>query len=86
MHTLKNHLKVSEDLVAVYFVCYGNTQNLVEDLYRKAQREVKEDWPIVDFQVVKTALKTMKSDYLYLLSDRDHILKVVEIYVDQSNR
>lgn len=86
MHALKNQLKVSEDMVVASLVRYDNTHKLVEDIYRKAQREVEGDWLVADLQVVKTTLETMISNYLCLLSDRDYILKVVEIYVDQSNK
>ena len=41
---------------------------------------------MADLQKVKKALETMKSDYLYLLSDRDYILKATKIYATQSNR
>lgn len=73
-------------MVVASLVHYDNTHKFVEDLYRKAQREGEEDWLVFDLQVIKTALETMKSDYLYLLSDKDNILRVAEIYADQSNR
>jgi hypothetical protein len=82
MYTLRSQLKVNEDRIVASLVHYDNTHKLVEDIYRKEKREGKGDWPIVDLQVVKIALDSMKSEYLYLLSDRDYILKVVEIHVD----
>ena len=85
-HTLKNQLRVSEDMVVASLVHYDSTHELVEELYRKVPREVEGDWHVADLQKVKTALKTMKSDYLFLLSNRDYILKIVEIYAEQSNR
>ena len=69
-------------MVVASLVRYDNTHRMVEDLHRKAQRGVKGDL----LQVVKTALESMKSDYLCLLSDRDCILKVVGIYVDQLSK
>ena len=72
MHTLKSQLEVSEDMVAASLVCYDNTHKMVEDLYRKAQREGKRDWLVADLQVVKTALETMKSNYLRLLRQGLH--------------
>ena len=73
-------------MVVASLVQYDSTYELVEELYRKVPREREGDWHVADLQKVKTALETMKSDYLYLLSDKDYILKVAEIYATQSNR
>ena len=35
---------------------------------------------------IMEAFKRMKSDFLYLLTDRDYILKIAEIHVEQANR
>ncbi len=73
-------------MIVASLVCYDNTHKMVGDHYKKAQREVEGDWYVVDLQVVKIALETMKSDYLCFLYDRDYILKVAETYDDQWNR
>ena len=86
MHILKSQLKVNEDRVVASLVHYHSTHKMVEDLYRKAQREKKGDWPIADLQVVKTALESMKSNYLCLLSDRNYTLKVVGSYINQLDK
>ena len=83
MHAFKNQLKVNEEMVVASLIRYDNTHKMVDDLYRKAQREVEGDWPVTDLEVVKKVIQSMKSDYLCLLSDRDNILKVAEIHVDQ---
>ena len=43
MHALKNQLKVSENMVVASLVHYDSTNKMVEDLYRKVQREVDGD-------------------------------------------
>lgn len=73
-------------MVVASLVQYDNTHKLVEELYRKIPREGEGDWHVADLQKVNTALESMKSDYLYLLTDRDYILKVAKIYAAQSSR
>lgn len=87
-HTLMNQLKVTNDMVVAALVCYDDTHRIIEDLYRKArveknQRSMEGDSYVADLQMVKVALESMKSEYLYLLSDRDHILKVAEVYANK---
>ena len=86
MHTLRNQLRVSEDMVVASLVHYDRTHELVDELCRRIPRETGRDWNVDDLQEVKKALETMKLDYLYLLTDRDYILKIAEIYAEQSNR
>ena len=54
-------------MVVASLVCYDNTHKMVEDLYRKTQRELEGKWLVANLQVVKTALETLKSDYLFAL-------------------
>ncbi len=86
MHAFKNPLKVSEDMVVTSLVRYDSTHKMIQNLYRNAQKRLKGDWLVVDLLIVKTTLKSMKSDYLCLLSNRDYILKVVGIHGDQLNK
>ena len=77
MHTLKNQLKVSEDMVEASLVRYDSTHKVVEDLYRKTQREVDEDCGLLlicRWSKQPLNLLKFKSDYLCLLSDRDYTL------------
>ena len=73
-------------MVVASLVQFDSTHELVEEIYRKIPREREDDWHVTDLQKAKTALEAKNSDYLYLLSDRDYILKVAEIYVDQRNK
>ena len=82
MHTLRNQLRVSEDMVVASLVHYDRTHELVDELYRRIPREAGRDWNVDVLQEVKIALETMKSDYLYLLTDRDYILKIAELHVE----
>ena len=86
MHTLRNQLRVSEDMVVASLVHYDRTHELVDELYRRIPREAGRDWNVDVLQEVKIALETMKSDYLYLLTDRDYILKIAEIHAEQANK
>ena len=49
----------------------------------KRQMEMERDSYVANLQGVKVALESLKSDYLCLLSDRNHILKVAENYAGQ---
>ena len=86
MHTLKNWLKGSIDMVVTSLVRYDNAHKMVKDLYIKFQKGVEIDWLVFELQVIKTTIETMKLDYLYLLSNWDNILKVAETHVDQLNK
>lgn len=44
------------------------------------------DLLLVDLQIIKTALESMKLNYLCLLINRDHIVKIAGIYVDQLSK
>ena len=67
-------------MVMESLVQFDSTHELVEQLYRKVPKEGESDWHVAELQKVKTTLKTITSDDLYLLSDRDYILKMAEIY------
>ena len=49
----------------------------------KRQRGMEGDYFVADLQVAKTALESLKSDYLCLCLNRDYILKVAEINAKQ---
>ena len=69
-------------MVMASLVHYDRTHELVDELCRRIPRETGRDWNVDDLQEVKIALETMKSDYLYLLTDRDYILKIAELHVE----
>ena len=60
MHTLRNQLRVSEDMVVASLVHYDRTHELVDELCRRIPRETGRDWNVDDLQEVKKALETMK--------------------------
>ncbi|GLJ36131.1 hypothetical protein SUGI_0724820 [Cryptomeria japonica] len=69
-------------------VCYVDNHKIIENIYKKArventQRGMEGDSYVANLQMVKVALKSMKSEYLYLLLDMDHILKVAEVYANK---
>jgi len=64
---------------------YDDTQALLADYcWRNAviPNSLGGELSLVDFQTLQEALVEMKSNYLHLLSDRDHLLMLVEIYHD----
>ena len=73
-------------MVTAFLVQLDSTHELVEQIYKKVPKEGESDWHVAELRKAKKTLETMRSDYLYLLSNRDYILKVAEIYAAQSKQ
>ena len=74
--TLKNQLKVTDDIVVAVLVRHDNNHRIIEDIYRKTHMGIRQsgiegDSYVVDLQVVKVVFESLKSDYLSVLSDID---------------
>ena len=62
---------------------FYNTQALMSDFCWRdscAGGRMEEDSSISELEEIQKAVKTMKGNYLHLLFDRDHLLKIIEIY------
>jgi hypothetical protein len=62
---------------------FEDTYTLVADCYCKAPRthdEFGRELSLAKFQALREALVVMKTNYLHLLSDRDNILTLDEMY------
>ena len=86
-HHLPRQLKVSEDTIIATRKHFDETHNLIENWCSKEEplgthKEFEGELSLVDFQVLREALVVMKSNYLHLLSDRDRILMLDDIYFD----
>lgn len=87
-HALKSQLKVSDDDIIAALVHHDSTHQVIDDLYRKAQRDKGQDGIrigsyVADLQGVKTTFEDWKSEYLCLLLDRDYLLQVAGKYAEQ---
>jgi len=84
-HHLARQLKVNEDMIIAALTHFDNTHRLMVDYCWKAQgrhKGIEGELSLVDLQVLKEALVVMKSNYVHLISDRDHLLNLDEIYFD----
>jgi hypothetical protein len=84
-HHLIGKLKVSEDMIVAAIKHFEDTHTLVADCCWRASGShdsLGGEPPLVDFQALREAVVVMKSNYLHLLSDRDHLLMLGEMYHD----
>jgi hypothetical protein len=82
-HHLTGQLKVSEDMIVAAIKHFEDTHTLVADCCWKAPRTHDEfggELSLAKFQALREALVVMKTNYLHLLSDRDHLLTLDEMY------
>ena len=75
-------------MIVAALVCYDDTHRIIEDIYKKAhieerQEKMEIDPIVVDLQRVIVPWKFLRSDYLCLISDKDCSLKVAELYAGQ---
>lgn len=84
-HNLENQLKVNVDQIMASMRHYDDTKALVE-IYcwriAMTHHSLGGKPSLANFQILKEALVEMKYNYIHLLSDRDHLLMLVEIYHD----
>ena len=84
-HHWTGQLKVSEDKIVTTMRHFYETHTLVADYCWKASRSrdsLGGEPPLADFQALREEMVVMKSNYLHLLSDRDHLLMFGEMYHD----
>jgi hypothetical protein len=82
---LARQLKVSENMIVTSMRHRGDTHTLVANYYWRASRahnSLGGEPPLADFQMLREAVVVIKSNYLHLLSDRDHLLMLREMYQD----
>ena len=82
---MESQLKVGEENVIATLSHFDSSHKLVESYIWKVQLEGRhkckeEASSISDLHVLKTAMETMKNNYLNLLLDRDHLLDLGVIY------
>lgn len=76
-------MKVTEGMIVSTLSHFDHTHNIIEDLFWKAQIEKRQKGidggtSLQDLQVIKENLRTLKSDFLSLLSNRNYSIKLVE--------
>jgi hypothetical protein len=84
-HHLAGKLKVSEDMIIAAIKHFDDTHKLMANCCWRApgtHKNFEGELSLADFQALREALVVMKSNYLHLLSDRDHLLMLDEIYFD----
>jgi hypothetical protein len=86
-HHLTGKLKVSEDMIIAAIKHFDDTHKLMENCCWKEEppgthKNFEGELSLAYFQALREALVVMKSNYLHLLSDRDHLLMLDEIYFD----
>jgi hypothetical protein len=84
-HHLAGHLKVSEDMIIPAIKHYDDTHKLMENCCWRAlgtHKNFEGEFSLADFQALGGGLVVMKSNYLHLLLDRDHLFMLDEIYFD----
>lgn len=80
---LENQLKISCDNIVAPTKHYDDTHELMAEYYwRNAVKPgiLGGETLLIDLQTLKKALAKMKTNYLRLLSNRNHILMLVEMY------
>ncbi|GLJ44367.1 hypothetical protein SUGI_0929800 [Cryptomeria japonica] len=91
LHSLWNQLKVNEDGIVAALSHHDEMHKLVENYLwmiqlERRQKGMEAESSLDSLQMIKEGLGAMKANYLHLLSDRDHLLNLVEIYSDALRR
>lgn len=84
-HNLESQLKTNTDKIMPATMQYDDTKALVPNYCWRSvvtHDNLKGEPSLADFQGLRKALVEMKSNYLRLLSDKNHLLMLVEIYHD----
>ncbi|GLJ46658.1 hypothetical protein SUGI_0983470 [Cryptomeria japonica] len=83
-HSLWNQLKVNEDGIVAALSHHDEIHKLVENYIwmiqlERRQKGIEAVSSLDSLQMIKEGMGTIKTNYLHLLSDRDHLLNLVEI-------
>lgn len=84
-YNFEDQLNMNVDKIRAATRHYDDTLVLVTEYYWRsaaAHDSLGGEPSLADFQTLKKTLVEMKSKYLHLLSDRDHLLVLAEIYHD----
>lgn len=80
---LESQMKVTEQKIIAALSHFDNIYKMVEKYFwreqlQRRQKRLQEEFS--HLQVIKEGLRTMKSDYLQLHSDQDHLFDLTQIY------
>jgi hypothetical protein len=80
-------MKLSEEIIIVAIIIFDDTHKIMETCFWKeeplgTQKNFEGEISLADFQALKEALVVMKSNCVHLLSDKDRLLILDEIYFD----
>jgi hypothetical protein len=84
-HHLAGQLKVSEDMIIAAIKHFDDTHKSMANCCWRApgtHKIFEGELSLANFQALREALVVMKSNYLHLLLDGDHLLMLEEIYFD----
>jgi hypothetical protein len=82
-HHLAGQLRVSEAMIMVATRCSDDMHALMEDYYWRvlvAHGSSDEGIAMDDFHTLRERVSMMRTDYQQLLTDKDYLLKVGEMY------
>ncbi|KAH9329864.1 hypothetical protein KI387_001972, partial [Taxus chinensis] len=90
-HSLKNQLKVNEDGVVAALSHHDKMHKLIENHFwmvqlERRQKGIEAESSHDSLQEIKDGMGTMKTNYLHLHSNRDHLLNLAEVYSDALRR
>lgn len=91
LHSLRNQLKVSEDEIMVALSHHDRMCKMTENYLWKVQlerrqKEIKTESSHDSLMESKEGMGALKTNYLHLLSDHDHLLNLVVVYSDALRR
>lgn len=76
-------MKLNEDMIIAAINHFDDTLKLMANYcwrILRTHKNLEGEFSLADFQALREALVVMKSNYLHLLLDRDHLLMLDEIY------
>ena len=82
-HHLAGQLRVSEDMIMAATRHFDDTHALVADYYWRASvahGSADEGFAMDDFHNLRERVSMMRTDYQQLLTDKDYLLRMGEMY------